>query len=177
MTSSIHGGEKAVAYPDRNDSKLDFYSGGGFSNVFELPKYQAEAVTNYLAKYGPNYGPNVYNDSGNARAYPDVSSLGLNLATVYLGKIYGVGGTSASAPTVAALINLLNEYRLEAGKGPIGFLNPAFYAHPEIFFDVTVGANPGCGTNGFSCAPGWDPVTGLGTPNFPRMKELFMRLP
>jgi len=43
------------------------------------------------------------------------------------------------------------------------------------FFDVTVGNNfwpCGCDPdlNGFLCAPGWDPATGLGTPNFSRLK-------
>ena len=59
LTKSIYGGEKAVAQPNKTDPKLDFYSGGGFSNVFELPSYQAEAVTNYLTKYPPPYGANV----------------------------------------------------------------------------------------------------------------------
>jgi tripeptidyl-peptidase-1 len=36
-----------------------------------------------------------------------------------------------------------------------------------LYSDITVGSNPGCGVDGFSVAPGWDPVTGLGTPNYP----------
>ncbi len=36
------------------------------------------------------------------------------------------------------------------------------YAHPEAFTDITVGNSPGCGSDGFVAAPGWDPVTGLG---------------
>ena len=47
----------------------------------------------------------------------------------------------------------------------------------NIFNDVTEGDNPGCGTRGFPAAPGWDPVTGLGTVNFPRMLSRFMALP
>lgn len=39
-----------------------------------------------------------------------------------------------------------------------------------------LGSNPGCGEAGFSCAKGWDPVTGLGTPNYPAMLDLFMGL-
>jgi tripeptidyl-peptidase I len=33
-----------------------------------------------------------------------------------------------------------------------------------------LGSNPGCGTNGFSAKSGWDPITGLGTPNFAKLK-------
>lgn len=156
---------------------MDFYSGGGFSNVFEQPSYQAAAVNNYLSKYAPNYGPgdSVYNKSG--RAFPDVSALGLNLSTVYNATILGIGGTSASAPIFASIVTLLNEERLSAGKKPVGFLNPTIYKHPEMFNDITIGANPGCGTKGFSASPGWDPVTGMGTPNYPKMSKVFMSLP
>jgi tripeptidyl-peptidase-1 len=93
-----------------------------------------------------------------------------------LNKTRGVGGTSASAPIFASIINLLNEERLEQGKGPLGFLNPTIYKHPEVFNDITVGGNPGCGTQGFPAAKGWDPVTGVGTPNYTKMREIFLAL-
>ncbi|KAH8993092.1 hypothetical protein EDB86DRAFT_3045606 [Lactarius hatsudake] len=50
---------------------------------------------------------------------------------------------------------------------PLGFLNPWLYGVglPGIN-DIISGSNPGCGTDGFSAAVGWDPVTGLGTPDF-----------
>ena len=49
-----------------------------------------------------------------------------------------------------------------------------------MFTDVTTGSNPGgggCGVGGFSCAKGWDPVTGLGTPMYPALLELALSLP
>ena len=175
--NNISDGEVAVADPNPSNQFLDYYSGGGFSNVFELPSYQADAVNNYLANYNPGYGPNVFNQSGNARAYPDVAAIGLKVAVVFLGQTLAVGGTSASAPIVASIVTLLNERRLAAGKGPIGFLNPTFYAHPEAFNDITEGSNPGCYTQGFKTAPGWDPVTGLGTPDFEKLLDIFLSLP
>ncbi|KAK8041507.1 subtilisin-like protein [Apiospora phragmitis] len=73
------------------------------------------------------------------------------------------------------------ETRIRSGggfsNGPVGFLNPALYAHPDVLNNVIRGANPGCGTAGFAVAPGWDHVTGLRTPNFPRMLDLFLGLP
>lgn len=167
----------AVADPDKTEPKNDFYSGGGFSNVFPLPSYQSSAVTNYLTRYPPPYSSAIYNNSGHARAYPDISALGLNLATVYLGDIYGVGGTSASTPLIGGVVTLINEARIASGKGPVGFLNPTIYKHPEAFNDITIGGNPGCGTEGFTCEVGWDPVTGMGTPIYPRLLEVFMGLP
>jgi tripeptidyl-peptidase-1 len=72
---------------------------------------------------------------------------------------------------------MLNEERLEAGKGPIGFLNPIIYKHPEMFNDIVVGHNDGCGTDGFPTSPGWDPVTGHGTPRYEEMRKVFLALP
>lgn len=62
----------------------------------------------------------------------------------------------------ASVLNLINEKRLLARKKPVGFVNPVLYANPQVFNDITRGSNPGCGTNGFTAVPGWDPVTGLG---------------
>ncbi|MCJ1306671.1 hypothetical protein MMC25_000314 [Agyrium rufum] len=166
--AKVTSGERAVS---------SFGSGGGFSNYFALPSYQASAVKAFMASYAPNYGPNVYNDTGMARGFPDVSAIGLNVVTVFNGSTYGVGGTSASSPIFAGIVTLLNEARITAGKGPIGFLNPTLYANPGAFNDITIGSNPGCGTGGFNATPGWDPVTGLGTPNFTKLKKIFMALP
>lgn len=161
-------GERAVS---------SFGSGGGFSNVFALPSWQTAAVNEFTSKYAPDYGPNVYNDTGIARGFPDVAAIGQKVATVFNGTTLGVGGTSASCPIFAGIVTLLNEARIASGKGPIGFLNPTLYAHPDAFNDITIGSNPGCGTGGFNATPGWDPVTGLGTPNFPKLREIFLALP
>jgi tripeptidyl-peptidase-1 len=75
------------------------------------------------------------------------------------------------------IVTLLNEARLAAKKGPIGFLNPTLYAHPEAFNDITKGSNPGCGSEGFKAQPGWDPVTGLGSPKYDKLVEVFLSLP
>jgi kumamolisin len=67
-----------------------------------------------------------------------------------------VGGTSAVAPLWAALTALGNQ---EFGK-PLGFLNPGLYANPSAFHDITKGSN-----GAYSAKSGWDPCTGLGTPD------------
>ncbi len=71
----------------------------------------------------------------------------------------------------SVMLVVMSSYRF------FGFINPALYANPWLLNDVTNGTNPGCGTSGFSSTPGWDPVTGLGTPNFPRLLEFFSLLP
>ena len=79
----------------------------------------------------------------------------------------------------ADILSLLqiNIERTKVGKGPVGFVQPILYAHPEVLNDIANGSNPNRGSEGFQAVEGWDPVTGLGTPNFPKMKELFLSLP
>ena len=74
--------------------------------------------------------------------------------------------TSAACPVVAAIVARLNAIRLGRGAAPLGFLNPWLYQHSAAFLDVTKGVNHGNGTHGFTAVAGWDPATGLGTPNF-----------
>jgi tripeptidyl-peptidase-1 len=66
---------------------------------------------------------------------------------------------------------------IRGGKGPVGFINPTFYANPQVLIDITNGTNPGCDNAGFEAVEGWDPITGLGTPKYPKLLELFMSLP
>lgn len=153
------------------------YSGGGFSNVFRLPAYQSKAVKSYFAKYKPTYSATQYNNSMLTRGFPDVSANGANYIITVQGNFSLVYGTSASSPTFGSILTLINEARLFAGKSSVGFINPFIYAYPQAFNDITEGGNQGCGTPGFSAVPGWDPVTGLGTPNFPKLLQYALALP
>lgn len=155
------------------------YSGGGFSDVFKRPTYQDDAVNAYLKNHNPPYTAAQYNTSG-SRAIPDVSANGAHYRVNVGGQYKGVYGTSASAPVWAALISRINEDRARIGKGPIGFINPTLYKYRNtapILKDITAGNNPGCGTKGFEAVEGYDPVTGLGTPNFLALNALFLSLP
>lgn len=200
----------ATTLPAGADVKKDaetavtrFGSGGGFSNIYPRPAYQQAAVANYLTTTPPPYKSytgvdnmnigadgGVYNNGG--RGYPDVSAVGDNIVIFNKGAPTLIGGTSASAPIFASILNRINEERLAAGKSTVGFVNPTLvslhhstvslpctneiqYAHPEVLHDITTGSNPGCNTNGFAASKGWDPVTGLGTPNYPAMLALFMK--
>ena len=55
----------------------------------------------------------------------------------------------------------------------MGFLNPFLYQNARAFTDITVGNNV-VNTQGWQCAKGWDPVTGLGTPVFTALKSAAM---
>jgi tripeptidyl-peptidase-1 len=153
------------------------FSGGGFSNVFAMPNYQAETVHEWFKKHPPIYGSDRFNNSQRTRGFPDISANGANYAFAVNAEWSLTYGTSASAPVLGSILTLINQERLKAGKSSIGFINPTAYAHPEVFTDVTTGNNGGCGVDGWFAVPGWDPVTGLGTPNYPKMLELWMSLP
>ncbi|KAJ4390838.1 hypothetical protein N0V93_004437 [Gnomoniopsis smithogilvyi] len=160
-----------------------FASGGGFSNYFDAPEWQTSAIANYFDEVTLNFtgyenagtnfsdvGDGVYHIGG--RGYPDVSAIGDYFVTYTEGGWYRVGGTSLSSPVWGAVLTLVNEYRLAANKTTIGFVHEILYAHPEVFNDVTSGSNPNCGSTGFLASEGWDPVSGLGSPNFPKLLEL-----
>ena len=160
-----------------------YSSGGGFSNIYPIPSYQQAAVATYFADHDPGYayysgndsfGANggIYNRAG--RGIPDVAANGDNIALFVEGEFGLEGGTSASCPIFASVVTRINDARLDQNKTPVGFINPALYANPFVLNDITNGSNPGCGTNGFSAVPGWDPVTGLGTPNLGKMLDLFL---
>ncbi|EMD36470.1 hypothetical protein CERSUDRAFT_156150 [Gelatoporia subvermispora B] len=143
------------------------FSSGGFSNYFGTPSYQASAVASYLQALGST-NSGKFNTSG--RGYPDVSTQGENFLIVVDGEVRNVDGTSCASPTFASVIALLNDRLIAAGRSPLGFLNPFLYSTgASAFTDITSGDNPGCNTNGFPAEAGWDPVTGLGTPNFAKL--------
>ncbi|KAI0083965.1 peptidase S8/S53 domain-containing protein [Irpex rosettiformis] len=129
------------------------FSGGGFSNYFAQPSYQSAAVKTFLTRLGTT-NAGLFNTTG--RAYPDVAAQGQGFQVVIGGRTSSVAGTSASSPTFAGVIALLNDFRLSQGKSPLGFLNPILYSTGAAGFnDITSGSNPGCQTNVrlFYCSP------------------------
>ena len=137
-------------------------SGGGFSHLFARPAYQ-DGV------------PGI----GATRGVPDVAADGSGTTGMALAfsapgggyELIGAGGTSAAAPFWAGLIALADQ---EAGH-PLGFVNPAIYRiargplYHKAFHDITTGNNTvvlnGVTITGYQAGPGWDPVTGWGTPD------------
>ncbi|RPD63821.1 family S53 protease-like protein [Lentinus tigrinus ALCF2SS1-6] len=140
------------------------FSSGGFSNVFTQPDYQQDAVGSYLSKLG-DVNAGLFNTGG--RGFPDVSAAGVAYQVNIGGEVQPVSGTSASTPLFASMVALLNDRLIAGGQAPMGFLNPMLYSSGlTALDDVVQGSNPGCGTDGFPADQGWDPVTGLGTPDF-----------
>ncbi len=132
-------------------------SGGGFSMFYSTPSYQQLLPASAQSQLQ------------NRRGVPDVAASAdsrAGLVIHYQGKYRVIGGTSASAPLWAALIAIGNQM---AGR-PLGFVNPALYKigtsdkAKTDFRDITTGNNSWAGVPGYDAAPGWDPVTGFGSP-------------
>jgi kumamolisin len=131
-------------------------TGGGVSNVFPLPAWQA------------NSNVPAPQQSAGGRGVPDVAG-DADPATGYSIRVDGgstvVGGTSAVAPLWAGLIAVANQ---QLGT-KVGFIQPAIYAAKAAgaFNDITAGTN-----GAFSAEPGWDACTGLGSPLAERLIPL-----
>lgn len=118
-------------------------SGGGVSDIFSQPSWQS-AVASYPG-----------------RAVPDVAfdaDPNTGLAVVINGSAEVIGGTSDAAPSWAGLTAMLNQY----GSASIGYANPLYYQANvrSTFHDITQGNN-----GVYYAGPGYDPVTGLGSPD------------
>lgn len=161
-------------------------SGGGFSGIFSRPTWQDQDVTNYFNS-APNMPPTTMFNS-TMRGYPDVATMGHNYPIEISGSTYHGSGTSASSPLFAAMITLINDARISAGKKTLGWLNPALYKlKAGMFHNITTGENncaagpagqQTCCDYGFSESPaGWSPVTGLGSPVFPVLLKGLVALP
>jgi kumamolisin len=123
-------------------------TGGGVSNVFPLPTWQANAKVPAPSQKGGGRGvPDVAGDADPTTGY-----------TIRVdGQTMVIGGTSAVAPLWAGLVAVANQ---QLGA-QVGFIQPAIYATKAAaaFNDITEGNN-----GAFSAGPGWDACTGLGSP-------------
>ncbi|GKT52847.1 tripeptidyl peptidase SED3 [Colletotrichum tofieldiae] len=184
------GGVQGVA-PERAFA----FSSGGFSDKFARPTYQDQAVSAYLKDTIGNQFSGLFNASG--RGFPDVSAQSFNLTFVSEGKLSGFQGTSAAAPIWAGMVGMVNAALIQAGKPPMGFINPWLYgAGSQAINDVSTGTSVGCtGTTAFGSqkfppefgaklvpnagwpsVAGWDAVSGLGTPDMGKILALRMAM-
>jgi subtilase family serine protease len=151
-------------------------SGGGFSHVFAKPSYQDTLPAGSTAIGSMRGVPDIALQASSrtgALVYvslPPSGNGGLNCGgTPCSTGWYDIGGTSLSCPQWAGLVGIADQV---AGHG-LGLINPALYtlaanptSYADDFFDVTTGNNQADpSVPGYPATTGWDPVTGLGTPN------------
>ena len=151
-------------------------SGGGFSQVFATPSYQSSlpagstpigsmrGVPDIAYQASARTGVLVYDTAPGDATSGLICTSGDPCSAGW----YVVGGTSSSSPQWAGLVAIADQI---AGHG-LGQINPTLYAlasgpnYGTYFYDVTTGNNQADPTvPGYPATTGWDPVTGLGTPN------------
>ena len=152
-------------------------SGGGFSHIFSRPSYQdtlpvgstpipqsTRGVPDIALQASARTGALVY------ISLPNDGNSGLICGSAPCSTgWYDIGGTSLSCPQWAGIVAIA----AQLNGGGLGLINPALYAlasnpatYAADFYDVTVGNNQTVAEiPGYSATPGWDAVTGLGTPN------------
>lgn len=140
-------------------------SGGGTVSGTPIPAWQQ--LTGVINS--GNLGSTTLRNS------PDVAAeANFDNPTVTNGSfVTGFGGTSFAAPRWAGFLALVNQQSVTNGRGTVGFINPALYnlgvgaSRASAFHDITSGSNPptaGDGS-GFNAVPGYDLVTGWGSPS------------
>ena len=145
--------------------------GGGFSSVFGAPDYQAGFVPAGSGRGVPDVSYQASATTG-VLVYdtaPGATGINCPSGNPCSSGWYVVGGTSSSAPQWGAIVAIADQY---AGHG-LGLINPTLYKiasnpaeYAADFHDVTTGNNQlDPSVPGYSAGVGWDPVTGLGTPN------------
>ena len=128
-------------------------SGGGFSTRYNRPSYQAPFQPNKKARGVPDVAYNADGSTG--------------YLAVWNGRGGLVHGTSAGAPQWAGIAALADQ----AAGHRLGALNQRLYqiakgdTYGSAFHDITAGDNTFGGISGYPAGPGWDPVTGLGSPH------------
>jgi len=175
--TSLQANKNTGAYIGETAWKMPFFAGGpgagggGFSRLFSRPAYQTGIAGIKATRGAPDVAADADPRTGMAIAF---SGGGHSY-------VLGGGGTSVAAPLWAAVIALANQ---DAGRD-LGFVDPALYRigrsthYHQAFHDVTTGTNtvelPAQTITGYQAAPGWDPVTGWGSPNAQALVPLLTR--
>jgi hypothetical protein len=149
-------------------------SGGGWNTESPIPSYQQGAGIITSANEGSTQYRNIPDVSAEANTDNYFCSSGSCQG--------GIGGTSLAAPRWAGFVALINQQAAAnatgAGNNPtLGLLNPTIYGTSVDgdFHDITTGSNynssapSGCTSTQFSAGPGFDLVTGWGSPNGPTL--------
>lgn len=174
LDATVNTGKYVSETTWNEDATGNGATGGGISTLFAVPSYQS-GISGLTGRGVPD----VAFDADPLTGVPVVvSQQGATL-------IVPIGGTSVGSPAWAAIVALANQ---RAGKR-LGFLNPILYAilasgsYASGFHDITTGNNTvtGFGPNGpititgYNAGPGWDAVTGVGTPKTNSLASLLAR--
>jgi subtilase family serine protease len=173
---TITAGPPAKCQANPSQSEVGWtFSGGGFSHVFSKPAYQDTLPAGSTAidsmRGVPDVGLQASAGSGALVfiSLPPDGQSGLKCGSSPCSTgWFDIGGTSLSCPQWAGIVAIADQLN---GSG-LGLINPALYKvasgpnYASDFFDVTTGNNTtDPNVAGYPATTGWDPITGLGTPD------------
>ncbi|MGY4708166.1 S53 family peptidase [Mycolicibacterium sp. CBM1] len=146
------------------DVPLTQGSGGGASTLFARPSWQTA---------GERSGPH------DKRLVPDIAAVAdpfTGVKFVFDGQVLVGGGTSQAAPLWAGLAAVMNQFLTARGLSQLGDLNPLLYEIANssalpAFRDISLGANAVT-----PVVPGYDMITGLGSPNVENLLKALLVL-
>jgi subtilase family serine protease len=141
-------------------------TGGGTSAYTATPSYQTNAVPGLGTVARRTVADVAFNANPSTGQYVAVMAPGATAVSWV-----SAGGTSLSAPQWAGLVAVANAVRAQTSQAPLGDPHVALYnqiaatpgTYASVFADIVSGTNGSCGT--CSSKTGYDPLTGLGTPN------------
>lgn len=138
-------------------------TGGGLSALFGEPDYQKTLPDQTLLQ-GKRGLPDVaFPADVNFLLYQSDDPTTIDIAKWPHWNL--IGGTSASSPCWAGLIAIADQMRTQAGGAPLGDIHAALYSlQGQGFHDITKGNNNYQHVAGYPAQPGFDLVTGWGTP-------------
>ncbi len=144
-----------------------YASGGGVSELFDLPQWQTRVSAPLRADGKPG------------RAIPDISASGSPERGVVV-RVHGskevMGGSSAAVPLIDGLIADIDQ----ALGYHVGYINPQLYQEigpAGVFHFVETGDNSSDGISGYSARKGWSPVSGWGSPDGTKLLNWFVNHP
>lgn len=152
------------------DAPLSQGTAGGVSALYERPRWQSGVKLEPGSGLGESSGEN-------RRLTPDISAVGdpfTGVKIVFDQEVIVGGGTSLSAPLWAGIAAVIDQYLVERGGVALGDLNPLLYraadgARLPAFQDVVRGGNAV-----YNAGPGYDLVSGIGTPNVENLAKVLL---
>lgn len=166
----VNAADQIVLETGWTDTDNNGASGGGISQIFAAPPYQAGIELPVKAGYHAGRGvPDVA-----LNADPDTG-----YAVFFQGAWTVVGGTSCSSPIWAALLAQIAGKAASLSQEVLGYVNPALYdlGPTPAFRPITSGNNSYGGVVGYECTPGWNAVTGWGSPYGKKLEDGLLSRP
>jgi subtilase family serine protease len=177
IAGNDYEGQVADGYPTPSDYVT---TGGAMSSFFALPSWQRGITLTYASTGGGGVGSrDAFKPTGRCTSdvswdsgvYGGLGAVPWSVIPAYAGN-YIIGGTSAGSPAWAALTAIACQYAghslgcINAGLYGLYFSGKAYSS--GAFHDITSGDNTypyGSTPVGFAATPGWDPPTGIGSPD------------